>query len=206
MTTREVHASDERDRAARGALRVALLVALILAAAFALLGQPQVVSLVRAGEVRPEWLLLAPLLFFVFVVLTGVDALFVARRRGFLNGRALFQVLLALGFVAFLAPQAYSEYRARKAPPTTSIELLEQLSLHKDARVRAVVIDLAGYRAEQRDLARLLLRAFDDRDPKVREAALQALQRRYGASAPIAPEDARAIARRWLAPPSPVGP
>lgn len=201
-----MHASEERDRATRGALRVALLVALILSAAFALLGQPQLVSLVRAGDIRPEWLLVAPVLFFVFVVLTGVDALFVARRRGFLNGRALFQVLIALGFVAFLAPQAYAEYRARKAPPTTSIELLEQLSRHKDARVRAVVIDLAGYRAEQRDLARLLLRAFDDNDPKVREAALQAFQRRYGASAPVEREEAREIVQRWLDAKSPVGP
>lgn len=197
--------SDERDRAARSALRVALFIALILAAAFALVGQPQVVAAVRASELRPEWLLVAPVLFFIFVVLSGVDAVYLARSRGW-NGRVLFQVLLALGFVAFLAPQAYSEYRARKAPPTTSVQLLEQLSQHKDARVRAVVVDLAGYRANQRDLARLLLPALDDKDPKVREAALQALQRRYGASAPLSRDEAREIAERWLSAPTPLGP
>lgn len=197
--------SDERDRAARSALRVALFVALILAAAFALVGQPQVVAAVRASELRPEWLLVAPVLFFIVVVLIGADAFYLARRRGW-NGRALLKVFVALGFIAFLAPQAYGEYRARKAPPSTSMQLLDQLATHKDARVRAVVIDLAGYRANQRDLGRLLLGAFNDKDPMVREAALQALQRRYGASAPLSLDEAREIAERWLSAPTPLGP
>lgn len=198
MTTQQVHRSDDRDRATRGALRIALLVALLLSAAFALLGQPQIVAAVRGHQLPAEWLLLAPVLFLLFVVMTLVDAVVVARRRGFMSGRALFQVLIALGFVAFLVPQAYGEYRARKAPPTMSVALLEQLSRHGDARVRSVVIDLAAYRSEQQELAPLMLRAFDDKDPMVRDAALQAFQRRYGASAPVEREQARRIVEGWL--------
>lgn len=185
---------------------MALLIALLLSAALALLGQPRIVAAVRHHEVPAEWLLLAPGLFLLFVLITAVDAALVARRRGFMSGRVLFQVLVALAFVSFLAPQAYGEYRARKAPPTTSVELLEQLSRHGDARVRAVVVDLAGYRTEQREPALVLLRGLDDKDPKVREAALLAFQRRWGGTAPVGPEEAREIIQGWLDAPTRVDP
>ncbi|MFZ9886063.1 MAG: HEAT repeat domain-containing protein [Myxococcota bacterium] len=165
----------------RGPLRALLLVSLLAAAAFALLGHPSIVASVRAGRLAPEWLSLGPVLYLCFVVVATIDAVHAAKRRGHWNGRSLLQVLLALGFVAFLVPQAYGEYRARKAPPTTSSRLVAELVRHRDARVRAMAIDLAGYRAPLDELREVLLPALADRDPMVRQAALEAFQRRYDA-------------------------
>lgn len=173
-----------RDRASssgRRPIRTLLLVSLLAAAAFALLGHPPIVASVRAGRLAPEWLSVGPVLYLGFVTVATIDAVRAAKRRGYWNGRSLLQVLLALGFVAFLVPQAYGEYRARKAPPTTSLRLVEELVRHRDARVRAMAVDLAGFRASKAELREVLLRTLADRDPMVRQAALEAFLRRFDA-------------------------
>lgn len=190
MTETPWASSERASTTGRRPIRALLLVSLLCAAAFALLGHPSIVSSVRAGRLAPEWLSVGPLLYLGFVTVATLDALTTAKRRGHWNGRSLVQVLLALGFVAFLVPQAYGEYRARKAPPTTSLRLVEELVRHRDARVRAMAVDLAGYRASTAELREVLLPALADRDPMVRQAALEAFLRRFDASDIRDPDDA----------------
>lgn len=185
----------------RSALRVALLVVLVLAAALSLLGQPRLIAAVRGGELSPEWLLVAPGVFVVFVVVSAVDAVLLARRRGFMSGRALLQVGFALAFLAMLTPQAFLEYRARKAPPITSPQLLEELLVSRDARVRALVVEVAGYRVDEPEAVALLARGLDDPDPLVREATVRAVA--HGAGTRLEGgdrlEQARRIVEGWRA-------
>lgn len=180
----------------RGALRVALLVVLVLAAALSLLGQPRIIAAVRQGALPPEWLLVAPGLFVVFVVVSVVDVVLLARRRGFMSGRSLLQVAFSLAFLAMLTPQAYFEYRARKAPPVTSPRLLEELAQSRDARVRALVMEVAGARVSEAGTAALLTRGLDDVDPLVREAAVRAVAHATGT--PLEGEDRLEAARRLV--------
>jgi hypothetical protein len=175
---------------------VALLLFLVPSPAIAQQGQPRVFAAVRGGELPAEGLLVAPLLFTLFVIITAIDAAFLARARGYLSGRALLQVLLALAFVAFLVPQAYDEYRARKAPPSASPAMMSELVRSRDARVRSVVMELAGFRGPPQEVSDLLARGLRDSDPMVRSAALNAVSRLSGE--PLEdPERAQAILRGW---------
>lgn len=161
----------------RAALRVALLVILVMSTALALLGQPRLIAGVRTSGLSPEWLLVAPGLFVLFVLVTGADLALLARRRGFVSGRSLLQVGFALAFLAMLTPQAFFEYRTRKASPLTSDALLESLVQSRDARVRALVMEAAGGRAPGVGMGRLLKQGLRDADPLVRDTALRAVER-----------------------------
>lgn len=163
-------------------MRVVLLVALVLAAAYALLGQPRLVGAVRAGQWEPEWLLLAPFLFLVFTLLAVVDAVRGARRRGFVSGRSLLQVGFALAVLAMLTPSTWYEYQSRKAPPGASEAMMEALSRSRDARVRALVVELAGTRLRSPQMRRLVEKGLDDADPMVRDSALRTLAEAEGIS------------------------
>ena len=185
----------------RSALRVALLLVLVVAAALSLLGQPRIIAAVRAGELPAEALLIAPAVFLVFVLVTAVDAALLARRRGFMSGRALLQVGFALAFLAMLTPQAFLEYRARKAPPVTSPALVVQLLDSRDARVRALVVEVAGHRIPEPAMAEILARGLDDADPLVREAAIRAVA--HAAEVELEGDErllqARGLVQRWRA-------
>jgi hypothetical protein len=192
--------SGRSDRGARSAVRVALLVLLVLSAGAALLLQPRIIVAVRDGSLTAEWLLVAPGVFSLVVIASAIDTAMLARRRGYASGRALLQLGFVVAFVAFLLPQAWSEYRARKAPPPTSVELLDKLSKSRDARVRAVVMDLAGFRGQASAVGSVLERGLDDKDPMVRAAARGSIERRAGE--PLSDEtDARAkeLVREWAA-------
>ena len=156
-------------------MRVVLLLVLVCAAAFALLGQPHLVSQVRAGSWLPETLFIAPALFSLFVLVTLADTLILARKRGFLSGRSLLQVGFALAVLAMLTPSAFFEYRARKTPQVNPSELLQQLVENRDARVRALVMEVAGYRLPDAEMQDLLEKGLEDADPLVQEAAVRAI-------------------------------
>jgi hypothetical protein len=177
------------------ASRVALLVLLVLSAAAALLGQPRVVVAVREGSLAAEWLWVAPLMFTLFVLIAAVDASIVARRRHSFRGRNMLQVAAAVAFVAFLLPQTAGEYRTRKAPAPTSPDMLDRLAKSRDARVRALVMELAGHRSPPPSVAALLERGMDDKDPMVRESALAAIARHAGSD--TSEEQARELLRQW---------
>jgi hypothetical protein len=178
---------------------VGLLVLLVVSAGAGLLLQPRVILAVRAEQLSPEWLLVAPGVFTLFILLTAVDTFVRARRRGFVSGRALAQLAFAVVFIGFLFPQAWTEYRARKAPAPDSIQMLHSLTQHRDPRVRAVVMDLAGFRGDASDVAQVLAAGLEDRDPMVRQAALASIGRR--AAIPLGEGDipeAEKLLKSWM--------
>lgn len=182
-------------------MRVVLLVALVCAAAFALLGQPHLVAEVRAGKWVPESLLIAPSLFSLFVLVALADTVMLARKRGFLSGRSLLQVGFALAVLAMLTPSAFFEYRARKMPQVNPAELLEQLIQSRDARVRALVMEVAGFRHPEARMQDFLARGLEDSDPLVQEAAVRAIA--IAAATPLEKPDrvekAREVVQGWRA-------
>lgn len=183
----------------RSAVRVVLLLVLVCAAAFALLGQPHLVTQVREGRWLPEALFVAPALFSLFVLVTLADTLILARKRKFLSGRSLLQVGFALAVLAMLTPSAFFEYRARKAPQVNPTELLIQLAENRDARVRALVMEVAGYRLPDAQMQDLLGKGLEDADPLVQEAAVRAISATL--ATPLENRDrfekARETVRKW---------
>lgn len=191
------------DAGGRGtAFSVTLLVALLSSAALALFGQPWVVARVRDEELPAAALLVAPLCFSFVVVVAGLDAWRAARRRGWFSGRALVQLACAAAFLGLLLPETVHEYRARTAPEFGSLDLLEKMMRSRDPRVRALVVENAGYRHGADAEVALVLRAgLEDKEPRVREAARAAVERRTGRELSGDPgmAEARAIVGAWLA-------
>jgi hypothetical protein len=171
--------SDER----RG-LRVPLLLALVVSAAAALFVQPRVVAGGREGDLAPAVLLIAPIAFTVVIILTALDAWRAARRSGFFPGRSVLLVAGAAVFIGLLLPETLLEYRARTGPPAASAAHYEVLARSSDARVRALVMELAGLRpVPDAEVKPLLLHGLKDKDPLVSQAALLAVSRRAGGAA-----------------------
>ena len=194
------------------ALRLPLLAALIASAVAAFFVQPKVVQLVRDGELNAGWLLVAPTAFSVVLAVAAIAAWRVARHEGFFSGRAIIQLGMACAFLGLLAPDTLQEYRARTAPPTASVESLDLLVQSKDARVRALVVEVAGQRdVTDAEVGPLLRTSLDDNDPRVREMAIVAIERRAhrtfstGASAAAAAaraDEAKRVVELWRKSPS----
>lgn len=164
----------------RSTLRRVLLVVLVAVGVVLLLGQPRLVEAVRAGDLGPNALLAGPIALLVLVLFLAADAAVLASHRGRVSGRSLVQLVVAVGFLAFLGTQTYWEYQARRAPVDHDL-LLESLASSQDARVRALVLEVAGLRpSRQASLDRLILVGLDDKDPMVRAYALSAASRRAG--------------------------
>ncbi len=184
------------------AFGIALLAGLFVSAALALFGQPFVLAAVRREEVPAAALLVAPVVFSTVVVLAGLEAWRTARRRGYFSGRALVQLGLAAVFLGLLLPDTITELRARSGAGYAENDLLEQMFRSRDARVRALVVETAGLRAApDREVAAVLLKGLDDKEPRVREAARAAVEHRAGRelSGPQGIDAARALAREWAA-------
>ena len=165
----------------RRGLRVSLWIALAVSAGAALFAQPRVVSEVREGDLAPLALWVAPAAFTLVIALTALDAWRTARRLGYFPGRSVLLIGAAAGFIALLLPQTFSEYRTRTSPPAAAPARYEALAAHKDARVRAVVMELAGLRpVPDSDVKAVLARGLEDGDPLVRAAAIAAVERRTG--------------------------
>ncbi|MCC7070041.1 MAG: hypothetical protein IT383_01890 [Deltaproteobacteria bacterium] len=183
--------------ASRSAFRLPLLGALLIAAGATLLVQPRVVEAVRAERVDPAWLAAAPVVFALVVVLAALDAWRGARARGHFRGPNVVAVAAAIAFLGLLLPDAFSEYRTRTSPADAVARDL-QLSQHRDPRVRALVMELLGYRPVPADqVAEGLARGLTDRDPLVVEAAVQAVAHRAGV--PLEGPDGTARAQQIVA-------
>lgn len=196
----DVAASATATTKARLWVRVPLLFALIAAAAAALFVQPRVIAAVRANELEAIAVAVAPAVFLVVVLLVAVDAWRVARRRGYFAGRNLLVLGACVAFLGMLLPGAFEEYRARTAAPIASTSHYEALLASKDARVRALVMEAAGYRpVPSSEVKDILARGLGDADPLVVEAALAAVEHRSGSllEGPEAPARARAILESW---------
>jgi hypothetical protein len=163
------------------ALRIPLLVALVLAAAAALVFRQPIANAVRAGELPPWTVLAAPAAFALVVALGALDAWRTARRRGFFSGKSLVALFAAVAFMGVLVPDPLAEYRARTEPPASSPAHYAALLTSKDARVRALVMEVLAYKPMPGDdVAALLKVGLADTDPLVQAAAKDAVARRTG--------------------------
>jgi hypothetical protein len=82
---------------------------------------------------------------------------------------------------------------------------LSLLLRSQDARVRALVVEVAGTRElAPADAAELLQRGLEDNDPRVQEAALAAIEKRAGRAFPpaVRSEEARKSIDVWRTSPS----
>lgn len=175
----------------RAAVRIPLLVALVLAAAASLVFRQPIVNAVRAGEWPPEVLLAAPAAFAIVVAIGAFDAWRVARRRGFFSGRSIVALCAAVAFFGLLLPDNIAEYRARTEPPSSSPAHYAALFASKDARIRALVMEVLGWRPVPAEEAVPLLRlGLVDRDPSVQLAAREAVSHRAGAPSTLSAEEA----------------
>jgi hypothetical protein len=181
-------------------LRAVMLGALVVSAAAALFVQPRVVNAVRADSLSASWLWVAPALFSIVVVIAAVDAWRVARRRGYFRGPSVVALAACVAFLGLLLPNTFSEYRARTSPPADSAAYQEALLQSRDPRVRALVMELAGYRpGHDGEAAAILSAGLDDPDPLVVRAAVAAVAHRSAAplEGPDAVAHARGIVKTW---------
>lgn len=196
MTPEPVHSAPRNGRAA---FRLPLLAALVVAAGAALLVQPRVVEAVRAERLDPAWLAAAPAVFALVVILAALDAWRGARLRGHFRGPNVVAVAAAIAFLGLLLPDALSEYRTRTSPEGAAARDLVMLG-HRDPRVRALVMELLGYRpVPQEQVAEGLKRGLADGDPLVVEAAVAAVAHRSGVvlEGPDAAARAAQIVASW---------
>ncbi len=186
----------------RSPLRVPILVALIVSAAAAFFLQPRVVAAVRADKLPAIVLVVTPAAFALVVIFAALDAWRIARRRGYFRGPSVVMLAACIAFLGLLLPNTVEEYRARTSPPENSVAHYEALFMSRDPRVRALVMEAAGFRpGPPAPVAGLLLRGLDDSDPLVSQAALRAVEARSGArfDGPDAKEKAKAAAQAWAA-------
>lgn len=180
--------------------RSVVLILLVLSAAAALLVQPRVVHAVRTESLDVAWLIVAPAIFALVVVLAALDTWRTARRTGFFRGPSVLLLALCVAFLGLLLPSTFSEYRARTSPPAEGARMVT-LAKHKDPRVRALVMDAAGWRPGPADaeVAAILGAGLDDRDPLVAAAALHAVAMKSGEPLTGGPglERARALITEW---------
>jgi hypothetical protein len=184
--------------AKRAAFRVPLLIALVASAAAALLGQPRIVASVRAGALDAAWLVVAPAAFALVVVLSALEAWRTARVQGYFPGRSVLAVAAAAAFLGVLVPDTYAEYRTRRsAVLETPPQHWQELVRSHDARVRALVMEAAGYApVSDAEAGPVLARGLDDPDPLVVRAALQGV--RHRADVPLETlEEARTAVHSW---------
>ncbi len=170
---------------------------MVVAAGATLLVQPRVVEAVRGDGLDPRWLAAVPTAFALVVVLAALDAWRGARARGHFRGPNVVAVAAAIAFLGLLLPDALSEYRTRTSPADAEARDT-QLLQHRDPRVRALVMEVLGYRPVPAErVAAGLSRGLADRDPLVVEAALEAVAHRAGV--PLEGPDAAARAAQIVA-------
>ena len=203
ISSQSVSQSAAPAAAGRAVLRIPLFGALIVSAGLALFAQPRVIALVRTEELDALWLVAAPVAFAIVVVIAALDAWRVARRRGYFRGPSVVMLAACVAFLGLLLPNTLAEYRARTSPPEDSVAHYEALVQSRDPRVRALVMEAAGFRpGPPQAVASLLLRGLDDADPLVTHAAVRAVEHRAGT--PLEGADAaaraRAIVQGWIAP------
>jgi hypothetical protein len=173
-------------------LRPALYALLVLSAFFTFWSGGTV-----AGKSLPHWTQsVAPTLFGIFLAIFAVYRFALMRAKKYPAASGLFQVGLGALIWVLLLPST----RQRIAPPPAALDELPALMISPDPRVRAVAVELAGYRAEAARYAAALIDRLDDADGAVRERAHAALVRLSGTDVGRDREAWRTLARSrgWL--------
>lgn len=146
-----------------------------LAALYVLFIGPYVTERVRLEAISPEWLWCAPIVLVVVLFWLVQDLVRQRNKEGFYLSRALVRLAFAAALVALLMPTVFSEYRTRTTQSLEGADALVKLARHRDARVRALVMEVCATRGNK---ARPIVeKGLKDRDPLVQKAAALALQK-----------------------------
>jgi hypothetical protein len=173
-------------------LRPALYVLLVLSALFTFWSGGPV-----AGRTLPRWTQsVAPTLFAVFLLIFTVYRFALMRAKKYPAATGLFQVGLGALIWVLLLPST----RQKIAPPPAAADEVPALMASPDPRVRAVAVEVAGYRGDGTRYAPELIDRLEDADATVRERAHAALVRLAGTDVGRAPGAWRELARKrgWL--------
>ena len=173
-------------------LRPALYVLLVLSALFTFWSGGPV-----AGRTLPRWTQsVAPTLFAVFLLIFTVYRFALMRAKKYPAATGLFQVGLGALIWVLLLPST----RQKIAPPPAAADEVPALMTSPDPRVRAVAVEVAGYRGDGTRYAPELIDRLEDADAAVRERAHGALVRLAGRDVGRDPGAWRELARQrgWL--------
>lgn len=167
-------------------LRPALYVLLVLSALFTFWSGGAV-----AGRSLPRWTQsVAPTIFAVFLAIFALYRFALMRAKKYPAAIGLFQIGLGALIWVLLLPST----RQKIAPPSAADEV-PVLMASPDARVRALAVEVAGYRRDSRYVPDLIGR-LDDADAAVRAKAHVALVRLTGTDAGLEPEAWRELSRQ----------
>jgi len=173
-------------------LRPALYVLLVLSALFTFWSAAPV-----AGRSLPAWTQsVAPTLFAIFLAIFAVYRFALMRAKKYPVAMGLFQVGLGALIWVLLLPST----RHKIAPPSSAAaEDVSALMASPDPRVRALAVEVAGYRRDPRYVADVIDR-LGDADPAVRERAHASLTRLAGKDVGSDPQAWKSLARQrgWL--------
>ena len=153
-------------------LRPALYVLLVLSALFTFWSGGAV-----AGRSLPGWTQsVAPTIFAVFLAIFAVYRFALMRAKKYPAATGLFQVGLGALIWVLLLPSTRQKIR----PPSAPVDEVPALMASPDPRVRALAVEVAGYRRDGARYAAEMIDRLDDADPAVRERAHAALVRLAG--------------------------
>jgi hypothetical protein len=192
------HAADPRRLRVRSGLgfvqflRPALYALLVLSALFTFWSGGEV-----AGRTLPPWTKsVAPTIFALFLAIFTVYRFALMRAKKYPAAVGMFQVGLGALIWVLLLPST----RQKIAPPPTAADDVHALMMSPDPRVRALAVEVAGYRGDASHYAAEMIDRLDDADATVRQRAQAALVRLSGTDAGRDAEAWRELARRrgWL--------
>jgi len=153
-------------------LRPALYALLVLSALFTFWSGGPV-----AGRTLPYWTRsVAPTMFGMFLAIFTVYRFALMRAKKYPAATGLFQVGLGALIWVLLLPSTRQKIR----PPSAPVDEVPALMASPDPRVRALAVEVAGYRRDGARYAAEMIDRLDDADPAVRERAHAALVRLAG--------------------------
>jgi hypothetical protein len=177
-------------------IKVIAALALIFIAGY-LLGQPSIVAAVRTNQLDLQWLLVIPGGFSIFVVLLVIYLIAASLKNGFFSGNSLLQIGAALALLSLVSTNTLSEYKARNSLGASGFSVLESLAKSRDARVRALVMEVCSHRDMPKPKLMDILKAgLDDPDPMVVSAAINAIEKK--SEMVFAGPNASTNAMKWL--------
>ena len=173
-------------------LRPALYALLVLSALFTFWSGGAV-----AGRTLPPWTRsVAPTIFAIFLAIFTVYRFALMRAKKYPAATGLFQVGLGTLIWVLLLPSTRQKIR----PPSAPVDEVPALMASPDPRVRALAVEVAGYRGEGARYAADMIERLEDADPAVRERAHAGLVRLAGRDVGQEPEAWRELGRQrgWL--------
>ena len=150
-----------------------------------------------AGRTLPYWTRsVAPTIFGIFLAIFTFYRFALMRAKKYPAATGLFQVGLGALIWVLLLPSTRQKIR----PPSAPVDEVPALMASPDPRVRALAVEVAGYRRDGARYAAEMIDRLDDADPAVRERAHAALVRLAGHDQGKDPDAWRAEGRKrgWL--------